>query len=46
MKRHIISYVSAFLMAWIAINLYRAGYESYVIVFLASVVTLLTFKVF
>jgi len=46
MKRHIISVVLAFLMAYIAINLYRAGYETFVIGFLAATVSHLMFKVY
>ena len=46
MKRHIIWAVLAFLASYIAIAVYRAGYETYVIGFLAAAMTYLTFKVY
>jgi hypothetical protein len=44
MKRHIIAVVLAFLASYIAVAVSRAGYETYVIGFLAAEMTYLLVK--
>jgi hypothetical protein len=46
MKRHIISVVVTFLVTYLAIQVWRAGYETYVMGFVVACVTNLMFQVY